>query len=86
MIEGDLGVDPRVVLLGALPLVVDHVDGEPLLELVDALVEFAPEELDAHDGEDEPEDEADEEHVEDRRDGVHEGVHHDLGERREVGL
>ena len=78
VIEGDLRVDPRVVLLCALPLVVDHVDGEPLLELVDALVELPAEELDAHDGEDEPEDEADEQHVEDRRDGVHEGVHHDL--------
>ena len=43
-----------------------------------ALVELPSEELDAHDGEDEPEDEAHQQHVDDRRDGVHQGVHYDL--------
>ena len=57
---------------------------------VDALVELAPEELDAHDGEDEPKDETDQQHVDDGGDGVHQGVHHDLnakmGQTREICL
>ena len=73
-----LGIDPGVILLEALCLVIDDVDVEAGAALVDALEELAAEELDAHDGEDEPEDEAHEQHVEDGRDGVHQGVHHDL--------
>jgi hypothetical protein len=42
------------------------------------LVVFSGEELDAHDGEDEPEDETDKQHVEDGGDGLHQGVHHHL--------
>jgi hypothetical protein len=45
VIEGDLGVDPGVVLHLALELVVHHLDGEPIPGLVDALVELAAEEL-----------------------------------------
>ncbi len=78
VVEGDLGVDPGEVLLGALESVVDDVDGEAVALLVHALVELAAEELDAHDGEDEPEHQAHEKHVEDGGDGVHQGVHHDL--------
>ena len=74
-----LRVDPGVVLLEALGLVVDDVDVEAVAVGVDALEELAAEELDAHDGEDEPEDEAHQQHVEDRRDRVHQSVHHDLG-------
>lgn len=84
VISGYLGVDPGVVLVGvlfALRLVVDDVDVEAVAFLVDALEELAAEELDAHDGEDEPEDEAHEQHVEDGRNGVHQRVHHDLEER-----
>ena len=78
VVEGDLGVDPGKVLLGALPAVVHHGGGQALSEVVHALVELAPEELDAHDGEDEPEDQADQEDVEDGGNGVHQGVHHNL--------
>jgi hypothetical protein len=46
--------------------------------LVDTLVELAPEELDPHDGEDEPEHEAHQQHVEDGGDGVHQRIHHNL--------
>jgi len=46
--------------------------------LVNTLVELAPEELDPHDGEDEPEHEAHQQHVEDGGDGVHQRIHHNL--------
>ena len=39
---------------------------------------FSREQLDAHDGEDEPEDDADHQHVEDAGDGLDECVHNDL--------
>ena len=78
VVKSDLGVDPGVVLVGTLPLVLDDGDGEPQVVLIEALVELAPEELDAHDGEDEPEHEAHQQHVEDGGDGVHESVHNNL--------
>ena len=34
--------------------------------------------LDPHDGEDEPEDEAHKEYVDDGRDGIHQRIHHNL--------
>lgn len=43
---------------------------------------FATEEIDTHDGEDEPEDEAHEEHIDDGRDGSHQGVYHNLRYRQ----
>ena len=73
-----LRVDPGVVLLEALCLVVDDVDVEAVAVGVDALEELAAEELDAHDGEDEPEHQAHQQHIEDGGDGVHQGVHHNL--------
>ena len=73
-----LRVDPGVVLLEALGLVVDDVDVEAVAVGVDALEELAAEELDAHDGEDEPEDETHEEHVEDGGNGVHQSVDNNL--------
>ena len=39
---------------------------------------FSREQLDTHNGEDEPEDDADHQHVEDARNGLDEGVHNDL--------
>ena len=78
VVKSDLGVDPGVVLVGTLPLVLDDGDGETQVVLIEALVELAPEELDAHDGEDEPEHQADQQHIEDGGDGVHQGVHHNL--------
>lgn len=42
------------------------------------LVIFATEEIDTHDGKNEPEDETHEEHIDDGRDGSHQGVHHNL--------
>lgn len=42
------------------------------------LVIFATEEIDAHDGKDEPEDETHKEHIDDGRNGSHQGVHHNL--------
>ena len=78
VVEGDLGVDPGEVFLGAFPPVVDDRGRKALVKVVHAFVEFPAKELDAHDGEDQPEDQADQEHVEDGRDGVHQGVHHDL--------
>ena len=55
-----------------------QLGGGPEYLLVDTFVELAPEELDPHDGEDEPEDEAHQQHVEDGGDGVHQRVHHNL--------
>ena len=78
VVEVNFGVDPGVVFLEALRFVVDLGDGKPLPEVVDTLVELPPEELDAHDGEDEPEHEAHQQHVEDGGDGVHESVHNNL--------
>lgn len=78
VVEVDLGVDPREVLLEALELVVYHADGQPLALVVQALVELAAEKLHAHDGKDEPEHQAHQQHVEDRGDGVHQGVDHNL--------
>ena len=59
-------------------LVIDDVYGQPLSKVVDALEELPPEELDAHDGEDEPEHQAHQKDVEDAGDGVHQGVHDNL--------
>ena len=78
VVEVNFGVDPCVVFLEALRFVVDLSDGKPLPEVVDTLVELPPEELDAHDGEDEPEDQTHQEHVENGRDGIHQGIHHNL--------
>ena len=78
VVERDLGVDPRVVLLGALPPVVHLPHLQPPAVLVNALEELATKELDAHDGEYEPEDETDEQHIDDGRDGVHQCVDHNL--------
>ena len=80
MVKGDLGVDPGEVLGGALPFVGHLRDVEADVVVVDALVELAPEELDTHDGEDEPEDETHEEHVEDGGNGVHQSVDNNLNE------
>ena len=78
VVEGDLGVDPREVLSGTLPLVGDLRDVEADVVVVDALVELPAKELNAHDGEDEPEDETHEEHIEDGGNGVHQGVDNNL--------
>ena len=78
VVEVNFWVDPGVVFLEALRFVVDLSDGKPLPEVVDTLVELPPEELDAHDGEDEPEDQTHQEHVENGRDGIHQGIHHNL--------
>ena len=77
-----LGIDPGVILLEALCLVIDDVDVEAGAALVDALEELAAEELDAHDGEDEPEDEAHKEDVDDGGDGIHQSVHNNLKMRK----
>jgi hypothetical protein len=45
---------------------------------VDAFEEFPFEELNSHDGKDEPEEETNEEDVEDGRDGVHQSIHDHL--------
>ncbi len=45
VIEGDLGVDPGVVLHLALELVVHDLDGKTVPGLVDALVKLAAEKL-----------------------------------------
>ena len=81
VVEVDLGVVPGVVEIGqCLALVArrhDVVrDGQALR--VDAVLEAAAEQVDAHDAEDEPEDEADEQHVEDGRDRLDQRVHHHL--------
>lgn len=80
----DLDVEPadlsRVHQALALRLVVDLRDVEPLRGGgVDAVVELAGKQVDAHDAEDEPENEADEQHVHDGGDGSQEGIHHHLG-------
>ncbi len=51
---------------------------DELFALTDALMIAPPEQLDAHDGEDEPEDEANEQHVEDGGDRLDQRVHHHL--------
>ena len=73
-----LGVDPGVVLLETLPLVVHHAHWQPDAVLVQTLVELPSEELNSHDGEDEPKHQADQQDVDDRGDGVHQGVYYDL--------
>ena len=78
VIKGNFRVDPGVVFLEALELVVDDVNVQALALVVHALVELAAEELDAHDGKDQPEHEAHQEHVEDGRDGVHQGIYDNL--------
>ncbi len=45
VVEGDLGVDPGVVLHLALELVVDDLDGKTVPGLVDTLVKLAAEKL-----------------------------------------
>ena len=54
VIEGDLRVDPGVVLQLALELVVHDLDRKAIAGLVDALVKLPAEKLDAHDGENQP--------------------------------
>ena len=81
VVEVDLGVVPGVVEIGQrLALVArrhDVVrDGQALR--VDAVLEAAAEQVDAHDAENEPEDEADEQHVEDGRNRLDQRVHHHL--------
>ena len=66
----------------ALCLVVDDVDVEAVPAIIDALEEFPAEELDPHDGEDEPEDEAHKEDVDDGGDGIHQSVHNNLKMRK----
>ena len=46
--------------------------------LITHLKVFSREQLDTHDGKDEPEDDADHQHVEDAGNGLDEGVHNDL--------
>lgn len=76
VIEGDLGIDPRVVEIKARLPIVDHVYLQHQSFLVHALEELTAEELDTHYGEDEPEDQAHQQHIEDGWDGVHESVDH----------
>ncbi len=45
VVEGDLGIDPGVVLHLALELVVHDLDGKTVPGLVDALVKLAAEKL-----------------------------------------
>ena len=78
VIKSDFRVDPGIVFVGTLPLVRDLGWRQPLIVLVQTFVELSAEELDAHNGEDEPEHQADQQHVEDGRNGVHQGVHHNL--------
>ena len=78
MVKGDLGVDPGKVFGSTLPLVGNLRDVETNIVIVDTFVELPTEELDAHDGEDEPEDETHEEHVEDGGDGVHQSIDNNL--------
>jgi len=54
VIEGDLWVDPGVVLQLALELVVNHLHRKAISGLVDALVKFPAKKLDAHDWENQP--------------------------------
>ena len=78
MIKSDFRVDPGIIFVGTLPLVRDLSDRQPLIVLVQTFVELSAEELDAHDGEDEPEHQADQQHVEDGGNGVHQSIHHNL--------
>ena len=80
MIKCYLGVDPGVILLEALPLVVNHTDWQPCVVLVNTFVELPAEELNSHDGEDEPEDEAHQQDIDDGGDGVHQGIYYNLEE------
>lgn len=50
------------------------------------LVVPAIEQLDAHDGKDEPEDETHQQHVHNGGDGSHQGVHHNLRGRQRASL
>ena len=81
VIEVDLGRLPGVVEVRVgetVVLVVDEVDVDQLAGHVDARLEPAAEQVDAHDAEDEPEHEADDEHVEDGRNRLDQSVHHHL--------
>lgn len=78
VIESDFGVDPGIVFVGAFPFVRDLSGWQTLIVIIQAFVELSSEELDPHDGEDEPEHQADQQHIEDGRYGVHQGVHHNL--------
>ena len=81
VVEVDLRVVPGVVeMCQRVALVTPRhdvvVDGLALA--VDAVLEAAAEQVDAHDAEDEPEDETDEQHVEDGRDRLNQRVHDHL--------
>ena len=51
---------------------------EAFVVVVDTLIEFAAEQLDAQNGEEQPEDETHQQHVEDGRNGEHQSVDHNL--------
>jgi len=81
VIEVDLRGFPGVVEVRAgeaVVLDVDQVDADEFAGRVDARLEAAAEQVDAHDAEDEPEHEADEQHVEDGRDRLDQRVHDHL--------
>ena len=50
--------------------------------VIDAFAKLPSEELDAHDGKDEPEDQANQYHVANTGNGIHQSVDHDLIEDR----
>lgn len=78
VVKGDFGVDPGVVFYSTLPHVVDLSDGQAITIYIDAFVEPASEELNPHDGKDQPEYQAHQEHVENGRDSVHQGIDNNL--------
>lgn len=85
VVEVDLHVLPpdlRVVALHELLTVcfiVDNIDVEADFgSLVEAIVIFPGEQVDAHDAENQPEDETHQQDVHDGGDSAHQGVHHHL--------
>ena len=81
VVEVDLRVVPGVVEVQQCVALVarrDDVVRHGEAGRVDAVLEAAAEQVDAHDAEDEPEDKADEQHVEDGWDGLDQRVHYHL--------
>ena len=77
IVEVDLWIDPSVVEMFHRDTIVfrrHDVEVNKLFVSIDALLEFAHEQIDAHDAEDQPEDETDEHDVEDGRNSLDQGV------------
>ena len=70
---------PRQVAIQTIGLGIDHLWWIAFARfIVDTLVEFATEELDAQNGKHQPKDQTDEQHIEDGRYGEHERIDDNL--------